>query len=147
MNLIDELKAKSNQADNTKQEIIEEIKSYFDDYLKSERFENFLRANIRDDEIKARKKCLRVEFWEYHSGCSDTYFYCGGKYWYNPENKSRWESHHYKGIELQKIHKEICPHLTAKLISRMSDLGFDLLSREDKSSRLDYYKSYLCFGW
>lgn len=147
MSLINELKAKSNQADNTKQEIIREIKNYFDEYLNGDQFENFLKANIREDDIKARKKFMQVNFWEYTSGCSTTHFYCGGKYWYNPECKDGWESHYYKGIKLESIHNEICEHLTQKLISRMKELGFDLVSQEDKTSWLKYYERYFYFGW
>lgn len=147
MNLINELKEKSNQADNTKQEIVEEIKNYFNEYLDSDQLEKFLKANIREDDIKARKKFMMVEFWEYSSGCSTTNFYCGGKYWFNPENKDGWKSHNYKGIKLETIHKEICNYLTNKLISRMKDLGFNLLSQEDKTSWLGYYDRHFYFGW
>ena len=147
MNLIDELKAKSNQADNTKQEIIEEIKNYFDEYLNSERFEKFLKANIREDDIRARRKNLYVEFWEYHSGCTTTNFYCGGKQWFNPECKDGWNSHYYKNIELRTIHDKICQYLTMRLISRMSELGFTVLCKENKMGRMEYYKMSITFGW
>ena len=38
MSLVDELKEKSNELYNIKQEIIEEIKEYFDAYLDSNKF-------------------------------------------------------------------------------------------------------------
>lgn len=147
MSLINELKAKSNQADNTKQEVIQEIKNYFDEYLNGEQFENFLKANIREDDIKKREKLLLVEFWEYSSGCSTTSFYCGGKYWYNPECKDGWGSHAYKGVDLKTVDKEVCRYLAQRLISRMDDLGFKLLRQEDKTSWLGYYNRHFCFGW
>ena len=52
-----------------------------------------------------------------------------------------------KGIELKIIHNEICEYLTQRLISRMKDLEFTLLSQEDKRGRLDYYEKHFYFGW
>lgn len=43
MSLINELKEKSNKAYDVRQEVIEEIKEYFDKYLDSDRFENYLK--------------------------------------------------------------------------------------------------------
>lgn len=147
MSLINELRIKSNNSDNKKQEVIAEIKEYFDNYLNSDKLEKFLRANIKESDIKERKKFMMVKFWEYHSGCSTTNFYCGGETWYNPDNKEGWESHYYKGIELKTIHNEICEYLTQRLISKMKDLEFILLSQEDKRGRLDYYEKHFYFGW
>ena len=107
MSLVDELKEKSNELYNIKQEIIEEIREYFDAYLNSNRFEEFLRGKIRDDEIRKREILLSINFWKYHSGCPDTYFACGGKRWCNPENQHNYESIFYRGIRLYDIQKEI----------------------------------------
>lgn len=146
MNLITELKAKSNSTDNVKQEIIKEIQTYFDKYL-DEGLENFLQHRIGDAEIKERKVFLKVEFWAYHSGCSTTNFYCAGKYWYNPENKDDIQSWYYKGIELRTINEEICGYLTTKLEKRMCELGFNLLSKEKQKSGIGYHDTHFYFGW
>lgn len=147
MNLITELREKSANAENTKSEVVAEIKTYFDQYLNSDALENYLRRIIGKSEIRDRKVFLKVEFWEYHSGCSTTHFHCGGKEWRNPENEWDWKSHCYKGVELRTIDKEIGSYLSSRLISRMNELGFYLVSREDKQSRLGYYENYFYFGW
>lgn len=144
MSLINELKEKSNNAQNIKYEVIEEIKRYFDEYLEGDSLEKFLRAVIRDSDIKERKKFMQIKFWEHHSGCSETHFYCAGKYWYNPESKYSWE---YKGVRLSTIDSIIGEYLTSKLINKMKELGFILLSSELKNNRLGYYEKHFYFGW
>lgn len=79
MSLINELREKSNKVYDIRQEVIEEIKEYFDEYLDSDRFEKFLRKNIGNEEINNRETYLIIGFWEYHNGCLDTYFSCGVK--------------------------------------------------------------------
>ena len=100
MSLINELKEKSNKVYDIRQEVIEEIKEYFDEYLDSDRFEKFLRKNIGNEEIRNRETYLAVRFWEYHNECLDTYFTCGGKKWSNPENQYNYKSRIYRGVYL-----------------------------------------------
>ena len=69
MSLVDELKEKSNELYNIKQEIIEEMKEYFDAYLNSNRFEEFLREKIGNDEIRKREILLSVNVLLYYSVC------------------------------------------------------------------------------
>ena len=147
MSLINELREQSNIVENKRAEVIAEIKASFDRILNSERFEEHLKRYIDASDIKARKTFMNVEFWEYHEGCSTTSFRCGGITWYNPENKEGWESHRYKGIELCSINKEVCSYLTSRLMNRMNELGFYLVSKEDKKSRFDYYHTNFYFGW
>ena len=147
MNLITELRTKSTNVECIKNEVIAEIKTYFDTYLNSDGLEDYLRRSINDSEIKARKTLLIVEFWEYISGCSTTHFACAGKWWYNPENKEGYDSWKYKGIELRTIDKEIGNYLSTRLVSRMNELGFYLVSKEDQKSRFGYYETHFYFGW
>lgn len=147
MNLINELREKSANAESIKSEVIAEIKNAFDKYLNSDKLENYLRRRIGDTEIKERKVFMAVEFWEYHDGCSTTHFHCGGAEWYNPENRNGWDSHTYKGIELITINKEVCDYLSTRLMSRMNELGFYLISKEDQKSRFGYYDTNFYFGW
>ena len=147
MSLINELRVKSASAEGIKNEVIAEIKTYFDKYLNGDGLENFLRSTIRESEIKERKVFTKVTFWEYHDGCSTTHFYCCGKAWYNPENKDGWNSHTYKGVALSTIDKEIGNYLSTRLMSRMNELGFYLVSKEDCKRRLGYYETYFYFGW
>ena len=147
MSLINELRAKSASVENTKAEIIAEIKASFDKILDSERFEDHLKRYIDASDIKKRKTFMDVEFWEYHDGCSTTHFKCGGVYWHNPENRDGWASHRYKGIELISINKEIGEYLSVKLESRMCELGFEMISKEPQNSRFGYYDVHYYFGW
>ena len=147
MSLINELKEKSNKAYDIRQEVIEEIKEYFDEYLDSDRFEKFLRKNIGNEEIKNRETFLIVSFWEYHNGCLDTYFTCGGKKWNNPENQYNYGSRIYKGVYLRDIQNEICNYLEKRLIQKMKDLGFSYLRQDKKESRFEYFNSLYYFGW
>lgn len=147
MNLINELRAKSNNVEDIKKEVIKEITSCFDKYLDGEKFENYLRQRISDDDIRNRKFYMGVNFWEYHDGCSTTHFSCGGLCWYNPENKDGYQSCEYKGIELNTIDKEVGVYLSDKLERTMTELGFELLSKERRKSRFDYYQMDYYFGW
>ena len=147
MSLVNELKEKSNELYNIKQEIIEEIKEYFDAYLNSNRFEEFLRGKIRDDEIRKREILLSINFCEYHFGCPDTYFACGGKRWCNPENQHNYESIFYRGIRLYDIQKEICNYLEKRLMQKMIDLGFSFLRYDKKENVFGYFDIIYYFGW
>ena len=120
MSLINELRAKSASVENTKAEVIAEIKASFDKFLNGEKFEEHLGRYINGSDIKARKTFMAVEFWEYHSGCSTTHFSCAGIRWYNPENKEGYESCEYKGVELRTIDKEVCSYLSDRLVNRMN---------------------------
>ena len=147
MSLINELREKSANAEAIKREVIAEIKASFDTYLNGDGLENYLRKRIGNSEIKERKVMLWVKFWAYHSGCSTTHFYCGGCAWYNPENRDDWESRRYKGVELQTISDEICSYLSARLMNRMNELGFYLVSKKEDKGCLNYYNTNYYFGW
>ena len=109
--------------------------------------ELFLRKAINVADIKERKKFIQIKFWQYHEGCSDTYFYCSGLSWENPENKHGIKSWEYKGVKLRDIQDEVCGYLTRTLIDRMEQLGFHIVSNEYKPNRLGYYERHFYFGW
>lgn len=147
MSLINELRGKSINLENAKAEVIAEIKTSFDKFLDSEKFEKHLEKYIDADDIKQRKTFMKVAFWEHHDGCSTTHFVCGGVNWYNTENRDGYESRTYKGIKLASIDKEVGEYLSTKLENRMRELGFTLLSREKQESRFNYYNTHFYFGW
>lgn len=147
MDFINELKAKSEKAADVKTAVIEEIKAYFENYLEGNELEEHLRGIIKTTEIKERKVFLKIDFWEYHSGCCTTRFYCAGKVWHNPQHHDGWESHSYKGIELKDVNHEIGRHLSTMLEQKMKAMGFDLLNKDYKQSRFDYYDVHYYFGW
>ena len=147
MSLINELRAKSASVESVNAEVAAEIKASFDKILDSDRFEEHLSKRIDASDIKARKTFMKVEFWEYHSGCSTTQFRCGGITWRNKENEDGYESRRYKGVELKSINKEVCEYLSAKLERRMRELGFEIVSKEPQNSRFGYYEVNYYFGW
>lgn len=147
MNLVNELRERSNGIEYIKMQVIEEIKRAFDKCFEGDRFENHLRKIISKSDVEERKKDLFVEFWEYQDGCSTTHFHCGGIEWYNHENKDGYASHRYKGIELNTIDKEVGAYLSQLLTNKMTELGFTLLSCEPVKSRFSYYYKKFTFGW
>lgn len=147
MNLIDELRAKSANAEEIKLNVIAEIQHFFDSYLNSELFEEYLRHKIGDEEIKKRQVFIGVEFWKYHTGCSCTHFSCGVHRWTNPENEYGYKSHSYKNIELISIQNKICNYIASRLKERMNELGFYQVSERDIKGKLGYYHTLFYFGW
>ena len=147
MSLINELRAKSANAEATKSEVVAEIKRAFSSYLDSDDFENYLRRRAGKEEIQKRTLPINIQFWAYHSGCSTTYFNCGGYTWYNPENEEGYPSHSDKRVELVTIQDEICSYISNRLKSKMNELGFYLVSTEDAKGRLNYYHTLFYFGW
>lgn len=147
MSLIEELRAKSTNIESTKANIVSEIRNYFDKYLMSDKFEDYLRNRVGKEEALNRKLGINIEFWAFHSGCSATHFSCGGCTWYNPDKPDSWESHYYKGIELVTIHEEVCCHIASQLRKRMVELGFHLCDNENLKGKLNYYHMYFYFGW
>lgn len=147
MSFITELKSKSEALENKKTEVIEEIKKSFDNFFDSHLFEHALKLEIKEKELKERRVFLMTKFWQYSSGCSTTNFYCAGARWYNPENKEDIASWDYKGIRLKDINTEVCTYLSSKLKQKMEEMGFELLSEEDKTNRFEYYERHFYFGW
>ena len=143
MSLINELRVKSYNAENAKQEVIAEIKGYFDKYFEGDGLEQYLRVWIHSGHIEQRQVNLGVSFWEHHDGCSGTNFSCGGGRWMNPDPKS-WR---YKGVELRTIDNDVCDYLLTKLIAKMRELGFHFVSENDCRSRFGYYDKSVYFGW
>ena len=147
MDFISELRAKSEQAENHRASVIAEIKASFDKFINSEQFEERLKRYIDTSDIKQRKTFMKVEFWEYHSGCSTTHFHCGGFEWYNPDDREGWASHRYKGVELSQIDEEVGKYLSSLLENRMRELGFYMVSKENAKGRLGHYHYNYYFGW
>ena len=147
MKFIDELKAKSNQAHETKIEVIEEIKNYFNEYLNSEQFESDLKRRIGRTEIEERKVRCFVAFREYMSGCGTTRFSLDGYRWLNPEHNEGYESTRYKNLELAKLQFEVCNHLESRLFFKMKELGFTYLYQEDCKNRFEFFDRNYYFGW
>lgn len=145
MSLIEELREKSNIANDIKKQVIEEIKAYFDEYLKGNELENDLKTTILKEEIRERKSYLTVAFWEYYSRCSETYFRCGKKCWYIPKTED--SDYFYKGVELSKIQRDVCSYVALQLELKLKELGFTIIDRKMVETRLHNYEKKIYFGW
>ena len=80
MSFIEEIKKMEKERDNKEREVIEDIRKYFKEKMNSKDFENNLKENYIKNSLEDGKRTfdLRIEFWEYQSGCSNTYIYVGG---------------------------------------------------------------------
>lgn len=146
MTFIDELRNKSNMHETVEKEVVNEIINEFRKYFDSGKFESYLKRWIDATAIKKREAVLLVNFWNYSSGCSDTYFRCGGKEWKNPEGKG-WNSQNYKGVYLHDIHREVCQVLLAILRSKVESMGFTIKNIENDETWLKYYSRVIRITW
>lgn len=145
MSFIEELREKSNIANDIKGQVIEEIKAYFDEYLKGNQLENDLRITITEEDIEERKSCLKVAFWEHCFSYSGTHFMCGKKFWCIPKTEN--SNYSYKGVELSKIQNDICGYISLQLELKLQELGFTVLKGEMVENRWHNYKKIIYFGW
>lgn len=146
MAFIDELRNKSDMYETSEKDVINEIIDEFREYFDSGKFEAYLKRWIDATAIQKREAVLLVNFWNYSSGCSDTYFRCGGKEWKNPEGKG-WNSQNYKGVYLHDIHREVCQVLLAILRSKVESMGFTIKNIENDETWLKYYSRVIRITW
>ena len=146
MTFIDELRNKSDMHETVEKEVVNEIINEFRKYFDSGKFESYLKRWIDATAIQKREAVLLVNFWNYSSGCSDTYFRCGGKEWKNPEGKG-WNSQNYKGVYLHDIHREVCQVLLAILRSKVESMGFTIKNIENDETWLKYYSRVIRITW
>ena len=146
MTFIDELRNKSDMHETVEKEVANEIINEFRKYFDSGKFESYLKRWIDATAIQKREAVLLVNFWNYSSGCSDTYFRCGGKEWKNPEGKG-WNSQNYKGVYLHDIHREVCQVLLAILRSKVESMGFTIKNIENDETWLKYYSRVIRITW
>lgn len=146
MSLVESLREKSKLFESTRQEVVEEIKAYFDDYFNSNEFEKYVES-ISKNHIKDRTIPIKIEFWEYHMGCSDTNFYCCGCKWCNPQNQYSIKSWKYKDVWLRDVQFDVCEYLTGLTLSQMQKLGFEYKGADGITNKMGYYETWLYFGW
>lgn len=150
MSLIEKLRKQSeeflNKTETKKQNVINEIKEHFNKYFSdSKNLEQFVEF-LSESYIEKREVPIITKFWEHHSGCSATYFYSGGCYWYpnNDKYNSEW---YYKGVYLKDIQFEICSYLREIVKQEMLKLGFVLKNETYARTNLGYYENTMYFGW
>lgn len=150
MNFLEEIKEIQNDRDNKENIVVNEILDYFKEKMETDRFKANIKERIKDAINKGDKKCiLQVEFWEYHSGCSNTYIYVGGCGKFEISEEKNGSNYKYKEIELEKIHKRICSKLNDMLIEKLEELGLKIINskRRDNDFRFNYYKNEVTISW
>lgn len=131
---LEDLKNEKAKNENKNEEVINEILNYFKAELDSEMFESALKNRL----IKAIKNNKNVcdtwiEFWNYHSGCSETYFdITPCNRW--TSNEGGFNSRYYKGVCLYDIHKEVTRSLLRMYMNKLSDLGLHATFTDDTGS-------------
>lgn len=103
MKLAERLAAMSDDQATKEDAVINEIVNFFAEKFESGEMMRALEMNLREKEIRSRKKNINLEFWEYIPGCSETYFGFLGKKW-SPEDD---RGHEHKGVNLENIYKDV----------------------------------------
>lgn len=151
MTFLEEIKEMENDRNSKESIVINDILDYFRDRMESDNFKNALKNNYIKDAINKGKHTaiLHIEFWEYSSGCSKTYFSVGGCGRWELEPKNNASYHNYKGIRLCNIHKKICLKLSSMLQDKIKELGLEIVSciRKDNDYRYDYYIEDIEIEW
>lgn len=145
MNLAEKFAIESINKHAEESEVKYEIISYFKDYIDSGDFERSLESRLTNEAKSKREMSLFVEFWNYVSGCSDTYFGVGSKRWENP-NDSGYRGTSYKGVLLNSISVDVCEEVLKMTISALEKMGFRTRC-EDVPSRLGRFNKKVYIMW
>lgn len=136
---LEDLRKVKTENENKNENVISEILKYFKEQLDSENFEIGLKDRltkaIRNNE---KEYDTWVEFWDYHSGCSDTHFsvpVC--KVWYS--DKTGYDSKYYKNVTLYDIHKKVIDNLLRMYVDKLCDLGLKVMCVDD-TGKIGYKK-------
>lgn len=153
MNFLEEIEEMQKNRNNIENIVINDILKYFEEKMNSERFKDILKNNYIKDAIdKGKNSCdLKIEFWDYITGCSKTFIYVGGcgKFELNNITDSYDSYHNYKGVRLKDIHKNICSKLSVILKNKLEELGLKIVSSErlDNNYRFGYYNETIKISW
>ena len=137
MKLAEKLTAMSNEQATKEEVVTNEIVNFFaEKFANGEMMEAF-EKNLREKEIRSRKKDVNLEFWGYIPGCSETYFGFLGKNW-SPENNRGYE---HKGVDLENIYKDVLLAIAELVSENFEKEGFEVkLFPNNKNKR---YKTYI----
>lgn len=153
MTFLEEIKEMENNRNSKESIVINDILDYFRVRMESDDFKNTLKNNYIKKAINNGKHTttLHIEFWEYRSGCSNTYFSVGGcgRWELDPINNVYDSYYSYKGIRLCDIHKNICSKLSTMLKDKIKELGLEIVSsaRKDNDYRFGYYNEDIEIKW
>jgi len=145
MSFIEDIKNMEKERDNKEIIVIEEIVDYFNNKFNSKDYENFLKKLIGEKITENKNNLkLKVEFWEYHNGCSATNFACS-YYTFKLEHGE----YKYKDIKLYDIQEKVGNRLSELLKNKLTDLGLKIVNeeRQDHKSRFNYYQNEITISW
>lgn len=137
MKLAEKLAAMSNEQATKEEVVINEIVNFFAEKFESGEMMDALEKNLREKEIRSRKKNINLEFWGYIPGCSETYFGLLGKKW-SPED-SRGYKH--KGVDLESIYKNVLLEIAELARENFEKEGFEVKLLPDNENKR--YKTYV----
>jgi hypothetical protein len=145
---LNSLKAESNQWENTRNEIINEIVNEFNTWVANGGIEKYLKSHISNQDKQARQSRIFGEFWAYHSGCSGTHFYIGGWTWKTPGvPEYDYRSHSYRGIHLIEIQDDVLRQLTRIYIGKLLNMGFTVADTSSRQNNLGYTETNIIIKW
>ena len=145
MSFIQEIKEIENERKEKENDVINEIVNYFNEKFNDVKYEEYLKKRIKEEINNSKKHLtLNIEFWNYHSGCSETNFSCGGITF-----KLDYGKYDYKGIELYDIQHKVCDKLSVLLCDKLEELGLTIVSktRHDNEYRFGYHNEKIIVSW
>ena len=145
---LNNLKAESNQWENTRNEVINEIVNDFNHWVEKGGVEKYLKAHISDQDKQARHSKIFGEFWAYHAGCSGTRFEIGGWVWKTPGvPEYDYASHKYRKIPLVEIQDDVLQKLIDIYIGKLRDMGFFISDTSSRKNNLGYTEVNIIIQW
>lgn len=147
--IISRLSKESNSIKAEQEAAIDEIVSVFQDGINNGDFERGLEKKIGESRnaLQQRVYCFSIEFWEYHDGCSPTYFSCGPLVWLNSENPDGYKSRVFKNTPLETVSALVVKQLTEAAIQKCKELGFQIINTEEGTTNKGYPRNYVIIGW
>ena len=131
MKLAEKLAAMSDEQETKEEIVTNEIVNFFVEKFESGEMMDALEKNLREQEIRSRKKDIYLEFWTYIPGCSETYFGLLGKEW-KPENDHGYE---HKGVNLKNIYKDVLCEIAELTKENFEEEGFEVKIRPKEKNK------------
>ena len=152
MSFLEEIKEMENGRNSQENIVLNDILNYFEEKMNKDSFKNNLKERIKEALNKGKNTCdLKIEFWDYTSGCSFTYIYvaCCGKFEIKGTDGDYSSYHNYKGVRLEDIHKRVCSKLSELLKEKLKELELKIVSseRQDNKYRYGYYTEIITISW
>lgn len=149
MNLFEKVVAKSNEVVVTRCAIVNEIVEDFKKYIDDGNFTNCIERRLSDKNvISEREFKMTCKFWEYHSGCSGTYFGACGWKWKNPEcDEYSTRSYEYKGVRLKDVQDDVTFAICDLIKNEMRSEGFEYVRVVEKKNNLGLVENEIIIKW